>query len=107
MATSGSVQSIRMSQATGARVVCIMMPEGSEFRRLCTAGGESERLRMNQRLREELGVAVIDARDWVADSEFFDQHHLLPDGARVFAERFRIEALEPALRTTDRRIAGP
>jgi hypothetical protein len=98
-------ETIRQAQAESAIVYCVLMPEGSEFRRLGTEGSERERAKMLQRLRDELGVGVVDARDWLDDSAFFDQHHLLPEGAREFAERFRVEALEPALRKADRRIA--
>ena len=56
--------------------------------------GFGKRLR---RLREEGGVPVVDARDWFDDSAFHDQHHLNPEGAKAFADRFRTEALKPAL----------
>jgi hypothetical protein len=96
---------IRLAQADGTLVVCVLMPEGSEFRRLYTPDGERERAMMLERLRGEYDVAVIDARDWLEDSAFFDQHHLLPEGAHQFAERFRLEGLQPALWQIDRRIA--
>ena len=46
-------------------------------------------------LRREWGVPVIDARDWVADKDLWDTHHLLPEGAEVYTDRLGRE-LEPA-----------
>jgi hypothetical protein len=42
-------------------------------------------------------VTVVDAREWLPDVAFYDQHHMKPEGAATFADRFRGEALEPAL----------
>ena len=38
-------------------------------------------------LSRDYGVAVIDARTWVAEDGFFDSHHLLPAGASTFSRR--------------------
>jgi hypothetical protein len=88
---------IDRARSTGTVVVVVLMPEGSEFRGLysprCRAGVED----LIRRLREEVGVPVVDGRDWMSDSAFHDQHHLNPEGARAFADRFRAEALEPRL----------
>ncbi|HKB03702.1 MAG TPA: hypothetical protein VKD90_15875 [Gemmataceae bacterium] len=85
------------ARSAGTAVVVVLMPEGSEFRGLysptCRAGVED----LIRRLRDEVGVPVVDGRDWLPDSAFYDQHHLKPDGAKAFADRFRTEALEPAL----------
>jgi hypothetical protein len=44
------------------------------------------------RLCRESGAAWVDARSWVADDLFFDNHHLLGRGAAAFTERFGREA---------------
>ena len=100
------VEIIQRAQADGILVVCVLMPEGSEFRRKFKGDACHTPAELVRRLRQEEHVAVVDARDWLEDSAFFDQHHLLPAGAAAFADRFRIEAMEPALRQVDRRIAG-
>jgi hypothetical protein len=91
---------IRRAQADNIHVVCVLMPEGSEFRRRFGSGSNSP-AELVQRLRQ-IRVCVVDARDWLDDSAFFDQHHLLPAGAVRFADRFRVEALEPALKSIGR-----
>ena len=92
------VGTVNAARAAGSEVVVVLMPEGSEFRGLyrpeVRAGVES----LVRRLRDEVGVTVVDAREWLEDAAFYDQHHLLPNGAQAFADRFRTNALEPALR---------
>ncbi len=100
------VEIIRRARAEGITVVCVLMPEGSEFRRKFQGDPGHTPAELVRRLRDDEHVAVVDARDWLDDGAFFDQHHLLPAGATAFADRFRVEAVEPALRRVDRRIAG-
>jgi hypothetical protein len=99
------LKTIADAQTAGTEVVIVLMPEGSQFRQLAAPAmlaGLNELLR---RLREELGVPVIDARQWLDDTAFYDQHHLLPSGAKLFAKRFRDEALQPAMVRRAQRIA--
>lgn len=101
------VGTIGRAGAGGTDVVVVLMPEGSEFRALYTPQVRDGVEGLVRRLRDEVGVTVVDARGWLPDSAFYDQHHLLPDGARLFADRFRTDALEPALHRAERRIARP
>lgn len=101
------VGTIERARAGGTEVVVVLMPEGSEFRALYTAEVRAGVNGVIRRLRDEVGVTVVDARDWLSDDAFYDQHHLLPNGARAFADRFRADALEPALRRAEKRIAVP
>ncbi|HEX3152352.1 MAG TPA: hypothetical protein VHR66_30035 [Gemmataceae bacterium] len=100
------VATIDGAKAVGTDVVIVMMPEGSQFRDLATSEVRDGANELIRRLREQLQVTVADAREWLNDSAFYDQHHLLPNGAKTFAERFRVEALEPALHRAEKRIAG-
>jgi hypothetical protein len=97
---------IDRARASGTDVVVVLMPEGSEFRALYTPEVRAVVDAMVRRLRDEVGVTVVDARQWLDDAAFYDQHHLLPNGARIFADRFRTGALEPALHRAERRIAA-
>src|SRR5262249_16856265 len=44
-------------------------------------------------LRQDFGVPLVDARDWVEDCYFSDFVHLLPSGAREFTGRLEREAI--------------
>jgi hypothetical protein len=100
------VGTIDRAKAGGTDVVVVLMPEGSQFRNLYTPEVRAGADDLVRRLRSEVGVTVVDAREWLPDTAFYDQHHLLPDGAEAFADRFRTDALEPALRRAEKRIAG-
>jgi hypothetical protein len=91
------LMAIDQARGAGADVVIVLMPEATGFRRLYTPDSRDGIAEMIRRLREEVGVTVVDARDWVDDSGFYDHHHLLPGGAAAFADRFHTEALVPAL----------
>lgn len=101
------VGTVERARAGGTDVVVVLMPEGSEFRALYAPEVRDGVGGLVRRLRDEVGVTVVDARAWLPDTAFYDQHHLLPDGARLFADRFRTDALEPALHRAERRIASP
>lgn len=91
------LQTIAKAREQGTHVAVILMPEGSPFRSLCSPESEVARNEMLRCLREEHGAAVIDARAWLDDSAFYDQHHLQTAGADAFADRFREEVLRPTL----------
>ena len=100
------VGTIDRARARGTDVVVVLMPEGSGFRNLYTPEVRAGVDGLVRRLRTEVGATVVDAREWLPDGAFYDQHHLLPNGAKQFADRFRTDALEPALRRAEKRIAG-
>jgi hypothetical protein len=99
------VRTITAVRTEGAQVVVVLMPEGSEFRSLSSPEVEAAQREMLRRIRVENGVPVIDARDWLPDSAFFDQHHCRPAGAAAFADRFREEVLQKYIGS--RQAAGP
>ena len=92
------VGTIERAKTSGTDVVVVLMPEGSGFRSQYAPGVRAGIEGLIGRLRDEVGVTVVDARAWLDDAAFYDQHHLLPDGAKTFADRFRTDALEPALK---------
>jgi hypothetical protein len=75
----------------------VLMPEGSEFRALYPEAVRRGIDRFLADLARETEVPVIDARTWVEDAGFWDGHHLLPEGATAFTDRFDREALRPLL----------
>jgi hypothetical protein len=78
-------------------VILVVMPEGSRFRALYTPAARAACDGVLARLQAAWGVRVVDARAWVDDVGFWDMHHMLPQGARQFGERFAREVLAPAL----------
>ncbi len=80
---------IRKMQAGGVNVTLLLTPEGSEFRSLMSPEMATAINEFVAGMVAEFAVKVIDARDWLPDEAFYDQHHLLPDGGQAFAERLK------------------
>jgi hypothetical protein len=72
----------------------LLMPEGSEFRSWYPAHVEAEMYGFLDGLCQENGVALIDARRWLADEAFSDSHHLRRNGATEFSARLG-QAISP------------
>jgi hypothetical protein len=72
-------------------VALVLMPEGSEFRGWYPPAMVNAVDDFLAELKTAYGVAVIDARTWVADGDFWDSHHLLPSGAAAFSRRLAEE----------------
>ena len=82
----------------GIPVTLLRMPEGSAFRKLYTPPARAALAGLLERLRSQWSVSLVDGKEWAEDNNFWDTHHLLAEGARVFTERFGQEALRPTLR---------
>jgi hypothetical protein len=76
-------------------VVLMLMPEGGDFRSWYTPDARSQIDRYVAELSQHFDAHLVDARTWLADSAFWDGHHLLANGAVAFTERFTREALYP------------
>ena len=85
-------------ETEGIRTVLILMPEGSEFRRLYTPEMNAAIEGMLLHFRERFGSPIIDARPWMDDSLFYDMHHLLPEGAKEFSAKLAKEGIAPILK---------
>ena len=73
----------------------VLMPETSAFRSWYKPATRSLFKSYLTDLAREYGTQFIDADCWLGDECFADGHHLLPDGARAFTERFWREVMEP------------
>ncbi len=80
----------------GIPVALVLMPEGSRFRALYGPAARAACAEVLAGLQARWGVRVVDARAWVDDAGFWDTHHMLPRGARQFADRFVREIRTPA-----------
>jgi hypothetical protein len=73
----------------------VVMPESSWFRASYAPALNAAVASLLQRLHQERGLPVINARDWVGDDGFFDGHHMLMSGAIAFSERILGEQILP------------
>jgi hypothetical protein len=76
-------------------VVLLLMPEGSDFRSWYALDARCQIDGYVAELSRRFDVPLVDARTWLADSAFWDGHHLLAPGAAAFTERFTREVLQP------------
>lgn len=79
-------------------VALVLMPEGPGFQDMYapTAWGQ-----LQAYLKEQVrpyGTPIINCRNWCAENEFIDSHHLLPAGGAHFTTRLAYEVVLPFLR---------
>jgi len=99
--------SIDLCRREGIEVTLFLMPEARRFQAFYSPASEATLAAYLQELRDRFGVAVVDARTWLADEEFGDRHHLLPHGAETFTRRFIAEVVAPRLKAAgQRQITG-
>jgi hypothetical protein len=85
------------AKAHNVRAVLVRTPEGATFRSWHPPERRSELDAYVRALAADFAVPVIDARDWLEESEFYDSHHMLQSGADAFTARF-VRELGAALR---------
>jgi hypothetical protein len=86
-ATQALRELLRTCQGRHIPAVLVLMPEGSTFRRWYPADALTKIDALLDDLKRQYDAPRIDARDWIADEDFFDAHHLRAVGARRFSER--------------------
>jgi hypothetical protein len=89
-----------LCQRQGIAVVLFLMPEASAFRAWYPPPTEQRLSAYLATMSKEYAVPLIDAREWIADDDFWDGHHLLRAGATAFTRRFAASAL-PSLFGSD------
>jgi hypothetical protein len=78
--------------------ILVLMPEASEFRKLYPPAAWAQIEDFLEQLSCDYGVLVVNAREWIADEEFYDLHHLQPSGASLFTDRLCREVVLPWFR---------
>ncbi len=74
----------------------VLLPEGTEFHSWYKASDWAEIEQFLTELSREFAVPLVNAREWIADEDFIDSHHLWGSGAEKFTQRLGREVL-PAL----------
>jgi hypothetical protein len=85
-------------------VALVLMPEGSEFQRWYQPADWKCIRQFLADLSCEYEAPIIDARDWIAEEDFLDSHHMLASGAAKFTDRLGREILPILLR--NRHVVG-
>src|SRR5262245_20053260 len=78
---------LQLCKAEHIPVMLVVMPEGSQFRALYSTSMQGEFESFLTGLGRETKAPILDARRWIDDEGFFDQHHLSPSGAEQFTRR--------------------
>ncbi len=86
-----------LCRAEGIPASLVLMPEGTDFRSWYTPRAWGQIQAFLDGLRAEFGVAVVNAREWVADDGFSDSHHLLEAGSTAFTDRLGDEVIRRLL----------
>jgi lysophospholipase L1-like esterase len=76
----------------------IWMPEGPSFQRHYSPRARQEMGQWLEKLAAEAEVRMVDCRDWMAEEDFSDGHHLLPAGAVRWSQRIAQEVLADMVR---------
>jgi hypothetical protein len=88
---------LSLAQEERIATAVVLMPEGPVLRS-CYPPETWQRVYASlEGLARQFGCPLINAREWVAEEDFSDSHHLLPSGAFLFTERLGRELVLPKL----------
>jgi hypothetical protein len=96
---------LALCRQEGIPAALFIMPEGSTFTAMYPPAARATVSAYLDGLCRDSGVPLLDTRGWARDEDFWDGHHLLPQGAQAFSRRFGPLALPlvlPAYRLTQR-----
>jgi hypothetical protein len=79
---------LALCNGQGIAAMLVLMPEGTQFQSWYAPAARAEIDSYLATVSREYAVPLVDARSWLPDTAFFDSHHLHPDGATAFTERF-------------------
>jgi hypothetical protein len=79
-------------------VALVLMPENTEFRAFYPPAMRQGIDAYLANLSNARQVPLIDARNWIEDTGFWDGHHLLPEGAAAFSTQLGRAVIGPMLR---------
>lgn len=73
----------------------LISPEGEQFQSWYSPNSRRKVDEYCAKLSQKFEVPIIDARNWLPESDFVDSHHVLLSGAKKFTLRLGVEALQP------------
>ncbi len=68
-----------------------LMPEGDQFRSWYPPAVDKSIRTYLEKLTQEYGLPLVDARKWMREEDFVDSHHLVEPSAWAFSKRFGTE----------------
>ncbi|MGE3808806.1 MAG: hypothetical protein AB7K24_29425 [Gemmataceae bacterium] len=80
-------------QSRGIKVVLLLTPEGTTLRSWYAPGADQMMADYFAALQRDYQFQLVDGRNWLADHEFYDDHHMLRGGAETFTHRLDREVL--------------
>ena len=86
---------LRFCKRRGITVVLLLTPEGSAFQSWYSAESRRRVESYCSSISNEYRVPLIDARNWLADDDFVDSHHVNARGAEKFTLRLGREVIQP------------
>jgi hypothetical protein len=86
---------LRSCKEAGVGVVVLRTPESSTFRGVYQPSALATLDAYLAEMKRDYGVRVVDAREWLPDTEFEDGHHPLLPGQTRFTDRLYGEVLVP------------
>ncbi len=86
---------INLCAAKGIATRIVLMPEAPTFQSLYPKGLSDRIAAALDAIARPNGSSLVDARDWLTESDFYDGHHLFRSGAEQFTRRLTAEAIRP------------
>jgi hypothetical protein len=86
-------EALALCREKGIAAALLLMPEGPQFRSWYRPADWACIESFLGEVSREYGAPIVNAREWLAEEDFSDSHHLLPAGAAKFTDRLGREAL--------------
>jgi hypothetical protein len=90
---------LTLCRAQSIPATLVLMPEGTRFRSWYTPEAWAQIESFLAGLSAEFRVPLVNARDWVPDEGFSDDHHMIQSGAEIFTDRLGREVVAPICRS--------
>ena len=86
---------LELCRDRGIATRVVVLPEAATFQSLYPPGLADRIAAALAAVAQENGSCLVDARDWLTESDFYDGHHLFRRGAERFTRRLSDTAIRP------------